>query len=336
MQLAKKNFLWVLLVAAAAASAAIYYYQRPGAAPKTLEPLVLGYSQGLPDIPTLIAEEKGFFRDEGLDVRSQKYAAGKLALDALLRSEVDVATAAVTPIALQSLRAKQFSIVGQFVQYSSVELLTRAETQIRSPADLQGHRVGVMAGTSAQYFLDTLLVDSGIASTGITEVEIPAAQSVDALVQGRVDAVAAFVPAGYYARAALGDRAQTIPYDKVRYRESFQFVTRRDYPKAHAVAVQSLLRATARAIAWARANREEAIAIVTRRSQLDGKIVAQLWDEYRLSLGLDQALLGSLESQARWAIGKGLGDAAAMPNYLDFVDSSALQAVDPKAVTMIH
>ncbi len=336
LPLAKRNFLLPPLLAAAAVGGAIWYIFSLPIAQRPLETLVLGYSQGLPDIPALIAEEKGFFRAEGLDIRHQKYAAGKLALDALLRGEVDVATAAVTPIVLQSLHTKDMVVVGQFVQFTAVELLTRAETQIRSPTDLRGHSVGVMAGTSAQYFLDTLLTDSGITPQGVTEVEIPAAQSVDALVQGQVDAVVAFVPAGYYVRAEFGDRAQSIPYDKVRYRESFQFVTRRDTPKAHAAAVQGLLRATARAIEWARANRAEAIAIVTRRSQLDGKIVGQLWDAYRLSLGLDQSMLGALESQARWAIGKGLGGSSAMPNYLEFIDASVLQAVDPKAMTLIQ
>lgn len=336
LQSAKRNFAIVLLIAVAATGSAIWYHFAYPADPQALEPLVLGYSQNMPDIPSLIAEEKGFFREEGLDVRSQKYSVGKLALEALLRGEVDVATAAATPIVLQSLRTKEFVVIGQFVQFTSVELLTRTDTKIRTPSDLRGRRVGVMAGTSAQYFLETLLADSGIASADVEKVETPAGQAVDALVRGQVDAIAAFVPAGYYTRAALGDRAYSIPYDKVRYRESFQFVTRRDFPKVRAVAAQGLLRATVRAIAWTRSNRAEAIAIVTRRSKLDEKIVAELWDQYRLSLDLDQGLLGSLESQARWAIGKGLGRPGEMPNYLDFIDTSALQAVDPKAVRMIR
>ncbi len=336
MNPAKRNLLLVLVLAAAATGGAVWYFFAPMGSAKALEPLVLGYSQGLPDIPALIAEERGFFKDEGLDVRCQKYAAGKLALDALLRKEVDVATAAVTPIALQSLRTKDLAIVAQFVQFSAVELLTRTETHIHSPADLRGHRVGVMQGTSAQYFLDTLIADSAMAPADIIEVQIPPSESVDALAKGTVDAIAAFVPAGYYAHAALGDRAQSVPYDKVRYRESFQVVTRRDFPKVHAVAIQSVLRAMIRAIAWARDNRTDAIAIVTRRSQLDPKIVAQLWDEYRLSMGLDQTLLGSLESQARWAMSKSPDAAGKLPNYLEFIDTSALEAVDPKTVSVIH
>ncbi|MDB5814088.1 MAG: transporter substrate-binding protein [Rhodocyclales bacterium] len=301
-----------------------------------LDPLVLGYSEGIPDIPALIAAENGYFRDEGLDVRYRKFAVGKLALEALLRGEVDVATTADTPIVLQSLRRRDFVVIGQFVHFTAIDLLTRKETGIHSAADLRGHRVGVMIGTSAQFFLETLLADNGLRPVDITEVDVPAVDSVNALAQGRVDAVAAFVPAGHYAQIALGDRAQVVPYDKVRYRESFNYVVKRDFPQKRPLAAQGLLRATNRAIEWARANRAEAIAIVTRRSQMEEKVVASLWDEYRLALGLDQALLGSLESQARWAVRNGVAEAALVPNYLDFLDMSPLLAVAPKTVTVIR
>jgi NitT/TauT family transport system substrate-binding protein len=50
--------------------------------------------------PTLvkIADAKGFFREEGLDVTLQPHSSGKSALQSLLDNKADFATAADTPI----------------------------------------------------------------------------------------------------------------------------------------------------------------------------------------------------------------------------------------------
>ncbi|MHB8835234.1 MAG: ABC transporter substrate-binding protein [Candidatus Methylomirabilia bacterium] len=52
--------------------------------------------------PLFIAQEKGLFFAEGLDVVLHKYPTGKLALDGLLAGEIDVATVAETPVMFNS------------------------------------------------------------------------------------------------------------------------------------------------------------------------------------------------------------------------------------------
>ncbi len=63
-------------------------------APAERERLVLGVAENAGDMPTFMALEKGFYRDEGLDVTTKSWPAGKMALEALLRGEVNVATVA--------------------------------------------------------------------------------------------------------------------------------------------------------------------------------------------------------------------------------------------------
>ena len=300
------------------------------------EALVLGVAENAGDIPTFIALEKGFFRDEGLDVTTKSWSAGKLALEAMLRGEVDVATVADTPIVLQSFKRRDFVIIATFSHNTPYRLVADRTDGIRTPADLRGHRVGVMAGTTPQFFLHSVLADLGLASSEIIEVNVPAEESADAIVNHRVDAIAAFDPQGYYAEIALGDRALVIPYEKGRHEETFNLATRRDFPINHPVAAQRLLRATQKAIEWARGHRGEAIALVANRLKIDEKVMASLWGNYRHFLSLDQVLIVSLESQARWAIRNGIGGGEKVPDYLDYIDPPVLEVVLPTSVTIIR
>jgi ABC-type nitrate/sulfonate/bicarbonate transport system substrate-binding protein len=62
----------------------------PVAPPPALpEKLVLGVADALLAIPVFVAEEQGFLRDAGLDVTTRHFSAGKLALEALFRGEVE-------------------------------------------------------------------------------------------------------------------------------------------------------------------------------------------------------------------------------------------------------
>ncbi len=300
------------------------------------EPLVLGVAENTGNIPTLIALEKGFCSDEGLEVTVKSWPAGKRAFEAMLRGEVDVATVADTPIVLQSFKNQDFVVIATFSHNTPYRLVADRKDGLRAPADLRGHKIGVTAGTTSQFFLHSVLADLGIAVSEITEVNVPSEQSADALLNGRVDAIAAFDPYGYHAELALGSRALVIPYEKGRHEETFNFVTRRDFSKSRSAAAQKLLHATQRAIEWARGHRAEAIALVAHRLKIDETVQALLWDNYHFGLSLDQVLIVSLESQARWAMHNHIGTIVEMPNYLNYIDTSPLDAVLPASVSIIR
>ena len=300
------------------------------------ESLVLGVAENAGDMPTFIALEKGFFRDEGLDITTKSWSAGKLALEAMFRGEVDMATVADTPIVMQSFKRRDFVVIATFSHNTPYRLVADRDAGIHTPADLRGHKVGVMVGTTSQFFLHSVLADLGIAPSEITEINVPAENSADAIVNNRVDAIAAFDPHGYHAEVMLKDRALVIPYNKKRLDETFNFATLREFAQKRPIAAQRLLRATERAINWTREHRSEAITLVAHRLKIDEKILQALWGNYRHELSLDQVLIESLETQARWAIRNGMVAGKEVTDYLDYLDTYALDAIRPSAVTLIR
>ena len=299
--------------------------------------LRLGIAENTGDIPALIALDQGFYRDEGLDVTAKAWPAGKQALEAMFRHEVDIATVADTPIVLQSFRRYDFVVIATFSHNNPYRLVANRDSGIHVATDLRGHRIGVMVGTTPQFFLHSLLADLGLSIHDVTEVDVSASDTVNALEQGRVDAIAAFDPHAYYAQLALGTRAIVMPYERDRHEETFNYVTWRTFPEEHPTMMQRLLRATLRAIQWSQHHRQEAIAITARHLRMDATVLDTLWDNYRHDLSLDQVLILSLEDQARWAIRNNLsGGATTIPNYLDFIDTAPIDAVLPAAVTLIR
>jgi ABC-type nitrate/sulfonate/bicarbonate transport system substrate-binding protein len=117
-----------------------------------------------------------------------------------------------------------------------------------------------------------------------------------------------------------------------RVTTTFSCVTRRELPQRRPEAVAKLLRATERAIGWARGHRPETIAIMGRRLGLDARLSEAILDDFRFGLPFDEILLLALAVQARSIRRSGPDASTAPPNDRDFVDPSMLAAVKPGAL----
>jgi ABC-type nitrate/sulfonate/bicarbonate transport system substrate-binding protein len=139
-----------------------------------------------------VADEKGYFKEAGLDVALDFQASGRGALDAVCRGKAQVAT--VADIAFSARASKEHSIrifasIGTTV---GSQIIARRDRNIQNPCDLKGKRVGFSANTVSDYFLYAFFMTEGIPLKNVTAVNLPPAQQVEAIVKGDVDAVSAF------------------------------------------------------------------------------------------------------------------------------------------------
>ena len=302
------------------------------------EPLVLAVARSTFGAPLWVAELQGFFAAEGLAVTLRPYPTGKLALEAMLRGEAQVATVAETPLVFASLAGTPFTVITNYASSTEHSLVARADRGIAAATDLRGHRVGVAPGTSGQYFLHVLLSDEGLTEADIVVVPLPAAEQAAALAAGRVDAVAAFAPFSSQCRLALGDAARSFRTG-IRYVGYASLVSHRDLPRQRPEATLRLLRALDRTTLWMRKHQDEALPLAAAGSGLEVAALRDGWDTLTPNLSLDQGFVVLLQSEARWAItarlAPGLAPGAAIPDYLDFIDAAALARLHPESVTII-
>ncbi len=149
-------------------------------------------------LPLTIAEQKGYFKAEGLDVEILDFPGGAKALQALLGGSVDIVSGAYEHTISQ--QAKGQNIEALFLQgkYSSIVLLmpkARA-AQYKSPADLNGMKIGVTApGSSTNMFVNILLAKAGLKPDAVAIVGVGAtAGAVAIMKRGEIDAMANLDP----------------------------------------------------------------------------------------------------------------------------------------------
>ena len=301
------------------------------------EPLMLGVARSTFGAPLWVAQLQGFFA-EGLAVTLRPYPSGKLALEAMLRSEVEVATVAETPLVFAGLAGKPFAVIANYASSTEHSLVARTDRGIATVADLRGRRVGVAPGTSGQYFLHVLLSDEGLRESDLTIVPLPPEAQAAALAAGEVVAVAAFAPYSGQCRLALGAQARSFS-PGIRYAGYAGLVVPRGFPQRRPAATLRLLRALDQTIRWMRTHPDESLALAAAGSGLEVAVLHDGWDTLTPSLSLDQGYLVLLQAEARWAIAAGLAPGrppgAAVPDYLDFIEAAALVRLRPESVTVI-
>lgn len=235
-----------------------------GAAPeKPHVVLAVGGKATLYYLPLTIAERRGYFRDEGLDVEINDFPGGAKALQALIGGSADVVSGAYEhTIVMQTLAQKVEAFVLQGTNPGLELGIVKARAASYSwPKDLKGMRVGVSApGSSTHMFVNHLLASVGLTPDDVSIVGVgTGAGAVAAVRGGRIDALSSVEPVmGLLVKS--GDIRivhETISDEgtKAIFGGTLPAATlyaKRAFIEAHPETVQALTNAMVRALLWLR------------------------------------------------------------------------------------
>lgn len=283
--------------------------------------------------PVYIADEKGFFKEQGLDVKLVPFAKGKLCLDAVLGGQTEAGTVAETPLMNVGFQNQQVVILTTMeTATKNIKCVARKDKAITKPPDLKGHKVGVPIGGNAEYFMDLFLKKYGLTRNDVTVVNLQPFDMVGAIGRGDIDASFSWEPHVTRTLKVLGDKAIVFLGDDL-YRETFNIVCLKQWAEKNPKTCEKILRALAKATEFMQTNRDESVSIVGRRIQMEPPELAGIWDYYTFKLTLDQFLMDSLVDQAKWAIAS-KAQTGPVPDYSYMFYSQPLKAVSPGAVTI--
>lgn len=337
-----RAWIWILVagIAVSLVFGGLYWLsskEPEGDSGEMLLDLILGAEEGLVTAPVWVAESKGYFLEEGLNLKIIGFDSGKASLASMLiNQDIDISTVAQTPIVIHSFSRSDFVIIAAMnFSDNDVKVLIRQNSGIASPSDLRGKKVGLTMGSTGQFFLDLFLTHNGVLYSEVEAIDFAPSELPQALIDGRVDAIVTWEPHILNAMNHLGKEALLLP-SKGLYRVDFYFVTNKDTARNNPEALERFLEAIHLAEQFISENEEEAKDIVSERLGLDRESTALIWRDFSFQLILDQSILRSLEDEARWAIKSNLVDKSDVPNYLNFVYLDALEEVKPEAVTIIR
>jgi NitT/TauT family transport system substrate-binding protein len=274
-----------------------------------------------------VALAKGYFLEQGLDVRPQLHPFGKLALQSLVEGKADVATAADAPIMFQAVAGQQLRVLATLVSSSTNNgVVALRSAGIAGIRDLKGKRVGYTTGTTSDYFLSSLLATQGLTRQDVPGLPMAPAEMLRALETDKVDAVSTWNYTLSAVANALGPRGVVL-LDARTYTETFNLVGSDEFVRHRGDVVERLLRALIQAEDFVRQQPQQAQAIMAAASHVDLPLVQQVWPVFRFQVWLEPNLLNTLRDETRWAMGAGLVKPAAVPDYRNYVYLDGLRAV---------
>lgn len=286
--------------------------------------------------PLIVAEEKGFFREQDLDVSIEEVIGGHRTLKLVFEGKADIATSSDAVVMFNSFERDDFVVIASFVNSDSdVKIITHADSGIKTVADLKGRKVGTTIGAASHFFLSQNLLLNQVPPDSVTLVDIQPEQAPEKLAGGEVDAVVVWEPWGYNTRQHLGEEAFVVPHEK-SYTETFNALALREFAVAHQAELRGFLRALQQAAEFIQQHPAAARNMVARRLKQDKAFLQAVWHHFEFSLNLHQWLITTLETEARWATEQGHVKGGKIPNYLDFMFIAPLEAVNPNAVTIFR
>jgi NitT/TauT family transport system substrate-binding protein len=282
-----------------------------------------------------IAEEKGYFRENGLDATVKAYDTGIETKNALLAGEVNVADTVDFVISGLGLERVDIKVLASIDTAIIDYIIARRDRGISSLSDLKGKKIGIKRGSSAEYYLGRTLIFNGLSLEDVELVAVHPPDMPEAIVQGEVDATITWHPHNYHIKNSLGDNA--IVWSAHGEQHVYWVIfCKGEFTQEYPGKVKRLLNALIQAEEFVKHNDLEAKEIIARRVNLDLPYIESVWSDFHFVVDLPQSMILAMEDQARWKMENNLTDKTEVPNYLDYIYLDALEEVKSEAIGIIR
>lgn len=281
-----------------------------------------------------IANDKGYFREHGLEATVTGYQSGIYAMEALLAGQVDLAAFSDFVFVQKLLSGKEnLRILAVIAETLNQEVVVRQDRGILRPGDLKGKKVAVAQGTSGEFFLGVFLTLHGLSLEDLEVIDTKPVDMEAALTAGQVDAVVTWEPYLFAIKTHLGEQVKGWRDQSSRY--FWLLGTTSEVIKAQGEALGRVFGALAQAEAFVKQQERQAKDMMRRRLGFGEPYAEHSWAQGKYALSLDQGLLLHLEDQARWLRPRHLSGPREIPNFLDYLNVEELQRAAPQAVKII-
>jgi len=241
-------------------------------------------------LPIYVTQDKGFFKDEGLDVLVVMFNAGATNLQALIGGDVQIMAGGIPETVLA--RASGVDIKNFWAISNLMPFQIYGSPSFKSLKDSKGKKFAISRFGSLSEFLTRSSVRRfGVDPKEITMLQIGATPArFTTLVAGMVDATVLWFPVTERARGAgfnmLFDLKELYPEWS-----NVGFIARDPWLAKEKEQTIKFLRAFQRGVRHTRDNREDGIAALRKYVKMDAGEAAAGYDEYRSSFPLDGRLL---------------------------------------------
>lgn len=219
-----------------------------------------------PQIPLLVAHEKGFFGEAGLEVEMRQGAGSGTTCQVVGQGSYDIGHVNLTTAAQSIARGIPIKSVATIANKGASALVFKKGT-IGGVEDLLGKRIGTTAGGSDAQILPAFFTKNGIEESQVTLVNLPGDAKLGALLTGQIDVVSGD---GYYYIALAAEKGveleQLLFGDFEANTIGYGLISNTTFIDTQPDRIRRFVDACLEGYRYTNANMDEAIAIYRRIS----------------------------------------------------------------------
>ncbi|OPX43344.1 putative aliphatic sulfonates-binding protein precursor [Ruminiclostridium hungatei] len=223
-----------------------------------------------------IAKEQGFFEEEfnkdGIKVEYQSFTSGPPITEAFISNKLDIATYGDQPAIVAAANGAGVKAVGSFTGgYDKLALVAQIDSDIKSPKDLKGKKVGITVGTVVQHMLYLYLDSAGLKPEDVSIVNLQPNDLITALAAKNIDAAVTVEP---FTTVILAKKAgkQISDSTGLKYMAG-PIVASNDFITKYPEIINRLLKAYDKAKKWEEQNKDKASEILAKELNIPKEVV---------------------------------------------------------------
>lgn len=288
----------------------------------------------------IIADKKGYFKEEGLNISNKFIQSGGDMSSLISGGSAQVSfESPYTDIALAA-NGVGIKIVAPMANIGNTQAVVAGKNaNIVNGKDLEGKKVGIPAGAGVMIAIRNMCNELNVDINKIQFVTLSPSDAIAALEKGDIDAMACWEPWISNAqnnggkllfsglKSYLGDKQGDVNwmnfYTTMQVSDTFL--------KEHPEEVKAMLRALKKATDFINENPDEAAEIIAKEINLDATQVKKIMSQNQYQMVYDDKFVNSCDEIANFM--KETNNISSKPDFGKYADSSILKSVDETLVT---
>ncbi|HEY2526422.1 MAG TPA: ABC transporter substrate-binding protein [Xanthobacteraceae bacterium] len=264
--MSRRHFLKSSAVAAGVLASRLAPLRARAANPLKQVAMTLDWLYQGPNAGFMLAHEKGFYRDAGLDVSitAGKGSASTAQLVASKASQIGFADGYV--VGNGDSKGMNIKTVGSIFRRNPAAIMLFADSPIKTPHDLEGKAIAISAGSAVTQQFPAFCKGAGVDPSKVQIVNIDPAGIGPALITGKVDAIGGYVSSYVPTLEIRGKKEVRIFWfaDAGVTAVSNGIIAHDDLLKSDAGLVRAFVPATLKGFLYGRQHPDEAVAAVKK------------------------------------------------------------------------
>ncbi|WP_035492581.1 ABC transporter substrate-binding protein [Baaleninema simplex] len=223
--------------------------------------------------PLFIAQDKGFFRELGLEVEFKSFGANSDYVAAFLAGQIDAVAPVTSEVVSLAAKEKDFRIV--LVEDTSIGgdgILAR--NRIESIEAFKGERIAVDRGGVSHFFLLQVLEEVGLSESDVTLVNADPPSAAAAYQAGNIDVAVTYAP--FMQRANEAQEDGRIIYDSSKMPMAIADVYAFDleFLEANPQIAEAFVKGIFKGLSFLETNPEEGLEIAAKQFEVTPEALA--------------------------------------------------------------